>query len=245
MKNVLLSVLAVLLLSIGLDAVAVNQIETPHMRRFGAAEGLPSRMVLALAQDRQGYIWAATSDGLARYDGIGLQVWQHDPHVASSIPGNEVETLFVDDRDRVWVGVNGSPPSMLDAARMSFTTFPDVGTACDAQVWALAQAQGAIWIGTSSAGVCRREENGRVTAFRATPDAADGLPSNTIMSMVTDARGRLWIGTDRGLVMRDGERFVRIAPDRLSTTVFKLSKDTDGTLWVGTSKGLYRVTPAG
>ncbi|MGS0603551.1 ATP-binding protein [Xanthomonas oryzae pv. oryzicola] len=245
MKNVLLSVLAVLLLSIGLDAAAVNQIETPRMRRFGAPEGLPSRMVLALAQDRQGFIWAATGDGLARYDGIGLQVWQHDPHVASSIPGNEVETLLVDDRDRVWVGVNGSPPSMLDATRTAFTRFPNVGAACDGQVWALAQAQGAIWIGTSSGGLCRREENGRVTTFRATPDAADGLPSNTIMSMVTDARGRLWIGTDSGLVMRDGERFVRIAPDRLGTTVFKLSKDADGTLWVGTSKGLYRVTPAG
>ncbi|OLH08281.1 histidine kinase, partial [Xanthomonas oryzae pv. oryzae] len=230
---------------IGLDAAAVNQIETPRMRRFGAPEGLPSRMVLALAQDRQGFIWAATGDGLARYDGIGLQVWQHDPHVASSIPGNEVETLFVDDRDRVWVGVNGSPPSMLDATRTAFTRFPNVGAACDGQVWALAQAQGAIWIGTSSGGLCRREENGRVTTFRATPDAADGLPSNTIMSMVTDARGRLWIGTDSGLVMRDGERFVRIAPDRLGTTVFKLSKDADGTLWVGTSKGLYRVTPAG
>ncbi|WP_372173650.1 ATP-binding protein [Xanthomonas euvesicatoria] len=245
MKNVLLSMLAVLLLLSSLDAAAVNQIETPRMRRFGSAEGLPSRMVLALAQDRQGYVWAATSDGLARYDGIGLQVWQHDPHVASSIPGNEVETLFVDDRDRIWVGINGSPPSMLDAARSAFTTFPDVGSACDGQVWALAQAQDAIWVGTSSAGLCRREENGRVTAFRATPDAADGLPSNTIMSLLTDARGRLWIGTDSGLVMRDGERFVRIAPDRLSTTVFKLSKDADGTVWVGTSKGLYRVTPAG
>lgn len=64
------------------------------------------------------------------------------------------------------------------------------------------------------------------------------------MSMVTDARGRLWIGTASGLVMCDGERLVRIAPDRLSATVFKLSKDPDGTLWVGSSKGLYRVTPA-
>ncbi|MFY0446561.1 two-component regulator propeller domain-containing protein [Xanthomonas codiaei] len=74
-----LCALASVLLSIGMDAMAVNQIETPRMRRFGPAEGLPSRMVLALAQDRQGYVWAATSDGLARYDGIGLQVWQHDP----------------------------------------------------------------------------------------------------------------------------------------------------------------------
>ena len=245
MKYVLLSFLAMLMFSIGMEATAVEQIETPRMRRFGPAEGLPSRMVLGLAQDRQGYVWAATGDGLVRYDGIDLQVWQHDPHVATSIPGNDVETLFVDDRDRIWVGANGSPPSMLNAERTTFTTFPDVSKACNTQVRSLAQAQDAIWIGTSDAGLCRREENGRVTAFRATPNAVDGLPSNTIMSMVTDARGRLWIGTANGLVMRDGERFVRIAPDRLSTTVFKLSKDADGTLWVGTSKGVYKVSPAG
>ncbi|MCC4602513.1 response regulator [Xanthomonas campestris pv. badrii] len=242
MNNRVLCALAFMLLLIGMDAMAVNQIETPRMRRFGPAEGLPSRMVLALAQDRQGYVWAATSDGLARYDGIGLQVWQHDPHSAGSIPGNEVETLLVDDRDRVWLGVNGAPLSMLDAERTRFATFPAVADACVGQVWALAQAQGAIWIGSSGGGLCRREEDGRVTVFRATPDAPDGLPSDTIFSMAVDARGRLWIGTASGLVMRDGERFVRIAPQRLSATVFKLSKDDDGTLWVGSSQGLYRVT---
>ena len=70
-------VLAAVLLLMGASALAAEQIETPRMRRFGPGDGLPSRMVLALAQDRQGYVWAATSDGLARYDGIGLQVWQH------------------------------------------------------------------------------------------------------------------------------------------------------------------------
>lgn len=238
-------VLAAVLLLMGASALAAEQIETPRMRRFGPGDGLPSRMVLALAQDRQGYVWAATSDGLARYDGIGLQVWQHDPLSARSIPGNEVETLLVDDRDRVWLGINGSPLAMFDAEREGFVSFPAVSNACAGQVWALAQAQGALWIGTSNGGLCRREEDGRLTVFRATPDAPDGLPSDTIMSMLTDARGRLWIGTGSGLVMRDGERFVRIAPERLSATVFKLSKDPDGTLWVGSSKGQYRVTPAG
>ncbi|MGE8249451.1 MAG: two-component regulator propeller domain-containing protein, partial [Stenotrophomonas bentonitica] len=47
-----------------LEAAGISA-ETPRLRRLGAAEGMPSRMVLALAQDRQGYIWAGTDDGLA------------------------------------------------------------------------------------------------------------------------------------------------------------------------------------
>lgn len=54
MKNGVLFVLAAMVMLIGMDAAAVTQIETPRMRRFGPAEGLPSRMVLALTQDRQG-----------------------------------------------------------------------------------------------------------------------------------------------------------------------------------------------
>ncbi|KAB7772163.1 hybrid sensor histidine kinase/response regulator [Xanthomonas maliensis] len=225
------------------QAAAVERVETPRMRRLGTAEGLPSRMVLALAQDRQGYVWAATSDGLARYDGIGLKVWRSDPGDPRAIPGNELETLLVDDRDRVWAGVNGSPLAMLAADRSGFRVFPDVQRACPGQVWSLAQAQGAIWIGTSQSGLCRLEENGRITAYRAA-ERADALPSDTILSMVTDARGRLWIGTGHGLVMREGDRFARIAPEQLDKSVFKLSKDPDGSLWVGTERGLLRVTPA-
>lgn len=112
-------------------------------------------MVLALTQDRQGYVWAATSDGLARYDGIGLQVWQRDPHTANAIPGNEVETLFIDNRDRVWLGINGALLSMLNAECEAFTTFPAVAEACAGQVWSIAQAQGAIWIGSGGC-LCRR-----------------------------------------------------------------------------------------
>ncbi|PAL01902.1 hypothetical protein B8W90_13490, partial [Staphylococcus hominis] len=54
------------------------------MRRLGAAEGMPSRMVLALAQDRQGYIWAATDDGLARFDGQRFRIWRMEQGLADN-----------------------------------------------------------------------------------------------------------------------------------------------------------------
>ena len=88
--------MGLLLMAFAAAAAPLEMAETPRLRRFGAAEGMPSRMVLALAEDRQGHVWAATDGGLVRYDGNGLRVWEHDPEQPGSLPGNEIETLLVD-----------------------------------------------------------------------------------------------------------------------------------------------------
>ena len=53
--------------------------ERPRFRIVGAAQGLPSTEIKALARDHHGYLWIATADGLARYDGVGMRVWRYDP----------------------------------------------------------------------------------------------------------------------------------------------------------------------
>src|SRR5690606_1827726 len=77
--------------------------ETPRLRIIGAAQGLPSTDFFGLARDRDGYIWIATGDGLARYDGLAMRVWRHEPDDPRSLPGNNVQFVHVDARDRVWV----------------------------------------------------------------------------------------------------------------------------------------------
>ncbi len=218
--------------------------ETPRMRRMGAAEGLPSRMVLALAQDRQGYIWAATDDGLARIDGVGLRVWRNEPDEPDSLPGNEVESLLIDPQDRVWLGINGAGLSMLDHARDRFRRFPELDGQCEGQYWALAYASKALWIGTNKYGVCRRDEDGRLTRYRAVPDDPGALPDDTIFAMVSDPQGRVWVGTGNGLARSDGRGFTRIAPDLLAgKSVVRLTRDPDGTFWAGTESGLFQILP--
>ena len=216
--------------------------ETPRMRRFGAAEGMPSRMVLALAQDRQGYIWAATDDGLARVDGVGMRVWRNEPDNPGSLPSNEIEALLVDPLDRVWVGSNGGGLSMLGPDRERFEQFPDVARRCEGQYWSLAYAGKALWIGSNAHGLCRRDEDGTLTLYRADPADPASLPSDTIYSLLSDAQGRVWVGTGSGVARWDGTRFTRIAPAQLGgRSVFRLTRDPDGTVWAGTQGGLFRI----
>lgn len=217
--------------------------ETPRLRRFGAAEGLPSRMVVALAEDRQGRVWAATDGGLARYDGGELRVWQHDPAQPDSLPGNEIETLLVDPLDRIWVGINGKGLARLDADRERFKTFDSVTEGCQGQFWTLAYAEDALWIGSSSHGVCRFGEDGSLRHFQHDPAQPGGLPSNTIFSSLVDAQGRLWVGTETGVARWNGQAFEAVAPRELAAvSVLRLSRDADGVIWIGTQNdGLYRI----
>src|SRR5690606_23320361 len=136
----------------GQDRASASEaaVETPRLRRFGTAEGLPSRMVLALAEDHQGHVWAATDGGLARYDGVAMQTWRHDPQVEGSLPGNEIETMLVDQRDRVWLGINGVGLVRMGADRQGFEVLGEINSRCEGQFWTLAEQGQGLWIGTSA-----------------------------------------------------------------------------------------------
>ena len=246
LRGARLGVLALLLLWPCL-AAALDLAETPRMRRLGVAEGLPSRTVLALAQDRHGYVWAATDDGLARYDGTHLRVWRHDPQVSGSLPGNTLETMLIDSRDRVWVGANGAGLAMLDANRQRFTRFAELEAICKHQVWALATQGTDLWVGTSGSGICLLHADGRISRYQHRPDDPRSLPDDTIYALLPGKDGSIWIGTTSGLVRwRPGAGFASVrSPLLQGKDVIRLSGDRDGGIWVGTDEGLYRVMDDG
>ena len=224
-------------------AAAAAAWETPRLHRLGTADGLPSRMVLALAQDRQGHVWAATDGGLARYDGLSLRSWRHDPAQDGALPGNEIETLLVDSRDRLWLGINGVGLVGMGPARDRFETMDDVNRVCQGQVWTLAEQRGALWIGTNTNGVCRRGGDGTVHTYRHDPDAPASLPDDTVYASLVDDRGRVWFGTGAGVARWNGNGFDRIGAAVLgATAVVRLSQDAHGVVWAGTqNEGLFEI----
>ena len=212
--------------------------ETPAFRTLGVAQGLPSSSVNAIAQDRAGYIWVATADGLARHDGVGFRTWRHDPADPGSLPGNNVQALHIDAQDRVWVAIEGGGLSVLDARRRRFrhfrmATHPQVGSD---DTWAIASRDGVTWFGTWGGGLHRMDRDGRITRFEPVDGDTRSLPAANVLALAFDRRGRLWVGTTHGLARWTGRGFERVpvagaAPEPV---VYALVPDGDA-LWVGTS----------
>lgn len=84
------------------------------------AEGLSQGMVYDLMQDKEGFIWVATKDGLNRYDGYNFKVYTHDPYNPFSISGNTCTTLLQDTKGRIWIGTEKDGLNLFDTRTQRF-----------------------------------------------------------------------------------------------------------------------------
>ncbi|GAB3962876.1 hypothetical protein GCM10028805_64870 [Spirosoma harenae] len=62
-------------------------------RNLGIQHGLPEYYVSGIVQDKAGFIWVATRDGLARYDGRQFKVFRHEPFGNRSLANNVILSL--------------------------------------------------------------------------------------------------------------------------------------------------------
>ena len=219
-----------------------------QFRLLDIKDGLPSLSVNAIAQDRTGYLWVGTKDGLARFDGSGFKVFRHIQGDPQSMPSNYVQTLHVDGSNRIWVGIEGYGVFRFNPDKEAFTPLDLLpgadGAALD--IWAISSDRhGSVWFGSFGRGLFRLRPDGRVSQYL--PKSGEpGPPDENILSLAHDKDGRLWIATSSGIVHWKNGRFLPFDNDRLvSKVVITLMPDADAGMWLGTQGGLDHALPDG
>jgi signal transduction histidine kinase/CheY-like chemotaxis protein/streptogramin lyase len=222
----------------------------PYFRTLGVSDGLPSSTVWKLAQDRDGYIWIGTADGLARYDGIDFRVWRHMASDSDSLAGDDVTALFIDHKNRLWCGGEDAGLNLLgkDGAFTHFRHAADDPHSLGGDdVWAIGEdARGAIWVGTYAGGLDRLDESTKgFVHFRHDAANADSIASDNVLALRGDRNGNLWIGSDAGIDMRSADghfRHVDISavPGTGGVNAAVFLETADGML-AGTRRGLVRI----
>ena len=172
------------------------------------ADGLPSNRINGIAEDRSGYLWIATSDGLARYDGVDFHAWR----VEQGLHDNFIWSVHADARNRIWFGTHQAGLAVFDAGRRQFRHYSRSNTPAMASddVWSVTSTpDGSIWFGTADAGLYRLGTDGKTfTRFmpRPTSRAACRTPASASWSSRQTAR----CGSARRAVSRAG-------PDAISS----------------------------
>jgi len=174
-----------------------------RFRHLGIGEGLAQSSVQAILQDRDGYMWFGTQDGLQRYDGYEFLTLRHDPADPASLADNTVNALALDQGGAIWVGTGIAGVDRLDPNTRRFTHFRNdphdpASLASDSVSVIYQDREHRLWIGTG-AGLELFDGQG----FRHHPIPAKQPNGDSVYSLYEDKLGRLWVGTDHGLYYLD------------------------------------------
>lgn len=184
--------------------------------------GLPQNSVIAIAQDKHGFMWFGTQDGLCRYDGYHVKIFRHDRMNPASLRNNFTTSLLVDKSGTLWVGTVGGGLNRYNSINQTFTAYTHEAnnpqSLSDNTVQCVYQDRsGMLWVGTERGGInLFNPQTGKSRVFMFSPLDEKSLPANRIRDITEDAFGTLWVATlDGGLCYfnRTDSSFVRIKFD--------------------------------
>ena len=221
-----------------------SQTASPPFEKISIEQGLSNQAVHALLQDRQGFIWVGTQNGLDRFDGYRFTHFDRRPGDPNSLADNFINCLHEDRSGAIWAG-NRQGLSRLDKATEQFQNFP---APAGAQVIAIAEDQaGNLWLGTSGGfaffDVSKKEY--RRIPWQSLPRNLGAAPnaSSRINALLFDEQGVLWAGAEAGLLRLDPGSNTPISQFPISNfqlPIRSLQPDGETALWLGTAAGLYR-----
>lgn len=209
-------------------------------RNYTVAEGLPSSTVRAITQDRQGYLWFGTKNGLSRFDGYQFKNFQFAYDDPQSLGNNFIHCVTVIDSASIWVGTEKGIYK-LDLKTEKFSRFELVkeGSVYDI----LPAPDGWIWISTRFNGMFRYHPESKKLENFISDGSNSTINGTTFSKLTVDQQGNIWIGTaGHGLTIYHSKtgRFssIRAGENGLSSDyINSVSTGTDGTIWVGTMNG--------
>lgn len=235
-----------------------TQAQQYTIKKLGKEKKLSNNYIIDIAEDKNGYIWFATEDGLNKLEGgVFSPFYKKDKGKSLNLTGNELNCLLDDPQKPIlWIGTQRAGLNAFNYQTNEQIIFqhdqndPHSIATNDVTDLAIA-ADGNLWITTYWRGIeSLNKETRKFTHYN--QETVPGLPSNTIWTVIDDHKGSLYIGhAQHGmsiLSIKDKKikNFTYNKNDNKSlpsNNVQCIFKDNTGNIWVGTEKGLVLYKP--
>lgn len=228
----------------------------PHgltFNSFTTQHGLSNNKINTILQDKAGFIWIATEDGLNRFDGYQFKVYRNNSNDSKSISNNSIWSLFEDDLGYIWIGTKSGELNRYNSRKDIFERWKIVadGEIGNSITKIYISKKGVIWVGTYQSGLFRFDvKSGDLQNWKYNPKNQKSISNNFVTDIYEDEEGTLWIGTYNGLnkfiPSSDNNEFVKYFHNPTdentlsSNLVWSITKSVFEiqSIWVGTSNGL-------
>lgn len=260
-----------LLIACGLLMVASARATYVDIHHFGEREGLMQCLVTDVMQDRTGYIWLSSWDGLSRYDGYRFVNYKAQPGDGCPLRSNRIlfiremadgnilckchDGFYVFRRDNLtFASLTGKKTDSGDRYRATDADKQKIGSLSQYRQMEFRilykDRQGGYWVYTH-----RGLERVTFAPSKPTPHQyGNHAKEEFVRCLYVDRKGRQFVADKNGYLMivdgqnvkgyvgRDGS--VTQQPQRLGINVYAMLEDSHGYLWLGTKPGgLARLQP--
>ncbi|NUN09693.1 MAG: hypothetical protein HUU54_11005 [Ignavibacteriaceae bacterium] len=224
------------------------QYERVSFEKISLEAGLSQVNVRCILQDRSGFMWFGTQDGLNRYDGYEFVKFKWNSSDSGSLPGNLVSALTEDINGNILIGTMGGlaiyNPYTNKLRRMKVRN--SQGVALPGHISSFSSGEnGVIWIGDFQSGVYIYKPNtDELESLQADITEINNIAKSKVMAVAADDRGRVWIGTfsgglfhylpDKGAVYHFPLPFESIGSESITSLYYSRNL-----LMIGTLNGLY------
>ncbi len=247
MKN---KIFVFLVLLFWLFLVNINSKNLIKFEHITQKHGLSQHIVYSIIQDKFGFLWFGTRNGLNKYDGYKFIVYTHKKNKQNSLSNNVIRSICTDNSGNLWIGTWGGGINKFDIETEQFTSFihnpKNKNSLSDNFILKLyMDSQNRLWILSKKGLEKFNIESQQFHNFRHNPQIYKSISSNTVYSILEDNYKTIWIGTSNGLNEfkndKIGFRQYKVKSQHLNSNVdnhiYSLFKDNLNRLWIGNKKG--------
>ncbi|MCW3785250.1 hybrid sensor histidine kinase/response regulator transcription factor [Plebeiibacterium sediminum] len=216
--------------------ISINQLDI--------LDKLPSNSIRSIFQDKEGYIWFGTTEGLCRYDGYRIKTFKsglNDKHLLSN---NEINCITEVDKGKLLIGTKKGL-NILDKSTYQINHFPD-SILKDRNINNIVYgSDSTIWVSYNN-GLNRYNNHFKIIERYMVPDERFNIPMGGA-HVYEDSYKNIWVTVwDRGLYKLNKElnEFVKYPKIGEFDNPFFVFQDNKNNYWVGTwGQGLYQFFP--
>jgi signal transduction histidine kinase/ligand-binding sensor domain-containing protein/DNA-binding response OmpR family regulator len=225
----------------------INSIRFEHI-----SAGLSQSTVTCILQDRKGFMWFGTRNGLNRYDGVAFTTFENLVKDSTSLSHSYITALFEDSKGNLWVGTMEGGLNLYNKDNETFTHFihdkNNPSSISHNNVNCIYEDRNhRLWFGTENGLNYLVPDQKKFVSYKFERNNPESLCDNNIGVIFEDSRNRLWVGTRGGgmeFFDQKNKRFIhhRYNPAdsrSISNNVVRAyHKDSQGSIWLGTQNGL-------
>ncbi len=215
--------------------------------KISLEQGLSQSVINCILQDKQGFIWFGTQDGLNKFDGYEFKVYRNDFSDSLSISNNFINNIYQDKSGNLWISTKNGLSYynvFTDKFKQYFHNIKNKNSLAQNIVFkTMEDRKGNLWVTTSISLSKFNSKNGSFQNYYFDTlinnyDNYDKFP------IIEDHAGYLWVGTRKGIkifntntnkFIKNNESLSRLKDE----IIYSIHQDVFGIFWIGTNKGLY------